>query len=183
VMTSFPGHKNYEGKTVSEIGAMYNETPSQALIRIIKESSENGDGAAIAGASMSDDDVINFLKWNYTNVCSDGANGGHPRGYGTFTRVLGKYVREKKIMPLETAVYKMTGLTAEHLGIHDRGLIVAGNFADLVLFDPATVNDNSTFTNSTALSTGIIMVWVNGKLVYENGKATHEHSGRFVSKE
>ena len=64
---------------------------------------------------MPEEDVANFLKWNYTNVCSDGADGGHPRGYGAFTRVLGSYVREKKIMPLETAIYKMTGLTAEHL--------------------------------------------------------------------
>ncbi|HLK28204.1 MAG TPA: serine hydrolase [Puia sp.] len=180
VMTYFPSNKKYEGKTVSEIAAMNNESPAQALIRIVKESSD--EGSNIAGASMTDEDIINFLKWNYTNICSDGANGGHPRGYGAFTRVLGRYVREKKIMPLETTVYKMTGLTAEHLGIHDRGIIVSGNYADLVLFDPFTINDNSTFTDPKALSSGIEMVWVNGKLVYDHGKATHEHPGKFVSK-
>jgi N-acyl-D-amino-acid deacylase len=188
VMTYFPANKNYVGKSISEIAKMNNETNGQALIDIIKDAyptTGNGtlNGASIVGASMSDGDVISFLQWNYTNICSDGSNGGHPRGYGTFPRVLGRYVREKKIMPLETAVYKMTGLTAEHLGIHDRGIVAPGNFADLVLFDPSTVIDNSMITNPKALSTGIEMVWVNGKLVYHHGKATHEHPGRFVAKE
>lgn len=180
VMTRYPANKSYEGKTVTEIGIMNNESPSQALMRIIKEGEEQG--GSIAGASMSDNDVINFLKWNYTNVCSDGADGGHPRGYGAFTRVLGRYVREKKIMSLETAIYKMTGLTAEHLGITDRGLVVPHYYADLVLFDPATVIDNSTFTDSKALSSGIEVVWVNGKIVYQHQQPTHEHPGMFVAR-
>ena len=104
VITHFPANKKYEGKTITEIGAMNNETAPQALMRVIREAGEQG--ASIAGASMLDEDVINFLKWNYTNVCSDGSNGGHPRGYGAFTRVLGRYVRDKKIMPLESAVIK-----------------------------------------------------------------------------
>lgn len=180
VMTYFPANKKYEGKTVSEIAVMNNETDPQALMRLIREAGDQG--AAIAGASMLDDDVINFLKWNYTNVCSDGADGGHPRGYGAFTRMLGRYVRDKKIMPLETAVYKMTGLTAEHLGIRDRGLAVPSYYADLVLFDPATVKDNSTMTSSKALSSGIEIVWVNGKIVYQNQKATNIYPGVFISR-
>jgi len=180
VMTYFPANKKYEGKTVSEIAAMNNETDPQALMRLIREA--GGKGAAIAGASMLDDDVINFLKWNYTNVCSDGADGGHPRGYGAFTRVLGSYVREKKIMPLETAVYKMTGLTAEHLGMSNRGLVMPFYYADLVLFDPAAVIDNSTMTNSKALSSGIEIVWVNGKIVYQNQKPTNIYPGVFISR-
>lgn len=180
VMTRFPANKSYEGKTVTEIAQMNNETAPAALMRLIREGEEKG--GSIAGASMSDNDVINFLKWNYTNVCSDGADGGHPRGYGAFTRVLGRYVREKKIMQLETAIYKMTGLTAEHLGIRSRGLIMPGYYADLVLFDPATVSDNSTFTDSKALSSGISIVWVNGKIVYRDKKPTHEHPGVFISR-
>ena len=180
VMTYFPANKKYEGKTVSEIAAMNNETDPQALMRLIREA--GGKGAAIAGASMLDDDVINFLKWNYTNVCSDGADGGHPRGYGAFTRMLGSYVREKKIMPLETAVYKMTGLTAEHLGMSNRGLVMPFYYADLVLFDPAAVIDNSTMTNSKALSSGIEIVWVNGKIVYQNQKPTNIYPGVFISR-
>lgn len=180
VMTHFPANKNYEGKTVTEIGVLNNESPAQALMRIIKEGEEQG--GSIAGASMSEDDVISFLKWNYTNICSDGSLGGHPRGYGAFTRVLGRYVREKKIIPLETAIYKMTGLTAEHLGITDRGLVMPGYYADLVLFDPATVKDNSTFTDPKALSSGIEAVWVNGKIVYQHQQATHERPGMFVAR-
>jgi N-acyl-D-aspartate/D-glutamate deacylase/CubicO group peptidase (beta-lactamase class C family) len=180
VVTQFPANKNYEGKTVSQIAEMNNETTPAALMRLIKEGEEKG--STIAGASMSDTDVVNFLKWNYTNICSDGADGGHPRGYGAFTRVLGRYVREKKIMPLETAIYKMTGLTAEHLGFHDRGSVMPGYYADLVLFDPASVLDNSTFANSKALSTGVLIVWVNGKIVYQDQAATHEHPGVFVAR-
>ncbi len=179
VMTRFPANSNYEGKTVHEIAKMNNETDALGLIRIIKEAGDKG--SSIAGASMSDEDVINFLQWNYTNVCSDGADGGHPRGYGAFTRVLGNYVREKKIMPLETAIYKMTGLSAEHIGIGNRGIIAPGYYADLVLFDPSTVKDNSTMTNSKALSTGISIVWVNGKIVYRDQKATNQYPGVFIS--
>jgi N-acyl-D-aspartate/D-glutamate deacylase len=149
-------------------------------MRLIREAGDKG--AAIAGASMLDDDVINFLKWNYTNICSDGADGGHPRGYGAFTRVLGRYVREKKIMPLETAVYKMTGLTAEHLGIRNRGLVMPFYYADLVLFNPAAIIDNSTMTNPKALSSGIEIVWVNGKIVYQNQKATSIYPGVFINR-
>ncbi|MEO6313329.1 MAG: serine hydrolase [Chitinophagaceae bacterium] len=178
VMTHFPANKSYEGKTVSEIAKMNNETDPQALMRIVRE--EKGRGAAIAGASMLEDDVINFLKWNYTNICSDGSDGGHPRGYGAFTRVLGRYVREKKIMPLETAIYRMAGLTAEHLGLGDRGLVMPFYYADLVLFDPATVTDNATMTNPKALSSGIEIVWVNGKIVYRNKQSTNVYPGVFV---
>ncbi|MEO5681856.1 MAG: serine hydrolase [Chitinophagaceae bacterium] len=180
VMTYFPANRKYEGKTVTEIAALNRETAAEALMRIIKEAGDKG--AAIAGASMLDDDVINFLKWNYTNVCSDGADGGHPRGYGSFTRVLGRYVREKKIMPLETAIYKMTGLSAEHLGIKNRGLVMPSYYADLVLFDPSTVADNATMDNSKALSSGISLVWVNGKIVYQNQKATYVYPGVFISR-
>lgn len=180
VITHFPANKNYEGKSVSEVAALNKETDAQALMRIVRE--EDGKGAAIAGASMLEDDVMNFLNWNYTNVCSDGMGGGHPRGYGAFTRVLARYVREKKLMPLETAVYKMTGLTAEHLGIKGRGIIAPYNFADLVLFNPATVKDNATMINPKELSGGIEIVWVNGKIVYRNQKPTGKYPGRFITR-
>ena len=180
VMTSFPANKNYEGKTITQIAFLNNETDAQALMRVVSETGDKG--AAIAGASMLDEDVINFLQWNYTNLCSDGANGGHPRGYGAFTRFLGRYVREKKIMPLETAIYKMTALAAEHLGIRDRGLLAPRYYADLVLFNPATVADNSTMTNSKALSSGIEIVWVNGKIVYQQQQSAGVFPGRFITR-
>ena len=123
------------------------------------------------------------MQWPHTNICSDGSSKGtHPRGYGAFTRVLGRYVREQKIMPLETAVYKMTGLAAEHLGISDRGLIKPGQYADLVLFNPATVTDNATTHNNKALSTGIEIVWVNGKMVYRLQQPTKEYPGVLIKR-
>lgn len=180
VITSFSSDKRFEGKSLTEIGALNNENASNALLRVIKMADENNTDATIIGVSMSEQDIVNFLKWPQTNVCSDGAGGGHPRGYGAFTRFLGRYVREQKIMPLETAVYKVTGLTAEHLGIKNRGILTRGNFADMVLFDPATVIDNSTISNATALSSGIEIVWVNGKIVYQSQQATKVYPGVFI---
>ena len=130
---------------------------------------------------MTEKDVINFLAWPNTNICSDGADGGHPRGYGAFTRVLARYVREKKVMSLASAIHKMTALTAEHVGITKRGIIAPGYFADLVLFDPETVQDNATIQNSKALSSGIIKVWVNGQCVYQYQKATQIFPGKFLT--
>lgn len=181
ILTRFTPNKNYKGKSITEIGKMNNETPADALLRIIRETDNDSSDANIIGVSMSEPDIVNFLKWSHTNLCSDGADGGHPRGYGAFTRFLGRYVREQKIMPLETAIYKITGLTAEHLGIQNRGILIQGNFADLVLFDPATVIDNSTIANPTALSSGIKIVWVNGKIVYQNQQATKLYPGVLIT--
>lgn len=180
VMISYPDHPEYEGKTVTEIGKMNQEGPEQALMRIIRETSDKG--AGIMGTSMSETDISNFLRWPYSSICSDGASDGHPRGHGAFTRVLGRYVREQKLMPLETAIHKMTGLAAEHVGIQNRGIIAPGYFADLVLFDPATVIDNATIRNPRALSTGIDKVWVNGQVVYEQQKAVANYPGKFVTR-
>jgi len=181
VILSFKDHPEYVGKSVKQIATMNNETEAKALLRIIRDSEKNG--AAIAGASMSEEDIANFLTWSHTNVCSDGTSGGHPRGFGSFPRVLGYYGREKNLFPLETAVYKMTGLTAEHLGINDRGILAPFNYADLVLFDPAVVKDNATMADPTAQSTGIEMVWVNGRIVFSAGKPTNSFPGRFIARD
>ena len=180
IITRFTPNKNFQGKSLTEIGKLNNESAADALLQIIRETDNDSADANIIGVSMSEPDIVNFLKWSHTNICSDGADGGHPRGYGAFTRFLGRYVREQKIMPLETAIYKMTGLTAEHVGIQNRGILIQGNFADMVLFDPATVIDNSTIINSTALSSGIKIVWVNGKIVYQNQQATKLYSGVLI---
>lgn len=182
VMTEYPANKAYEGKTVSEIAKLNKETPPQALMRIIRESAASEMGSGIVGTSMSEEDIATFLRWEHSNICSDGAIEGHPRGHGAFTRFLGRYIREQKLMSLEEAIHKMTGLTAENTGIKQRGLIQQGFFADLVLFDPSTVIDNATIGNATALSTGIIKVWVNGKVVYENQAPVRNYPGQFVSR-
>ena len=189
VLVRFAANTAYAGKTISEIAGMRNEKPAQTIMGLIAEAGAYEKAhpdvkglEGIMGKSMTDEDVINFLAWSNTNICSDGSNGGHPRGYGSFTRVLGYYVREKKIMSLETAIQKMTSLSAEHTGIKNRGLIAAGYFADLVLFNPATVKDNADIKNSKALSTGIEKVWVNGEIVFANGQSTKKYPGVFVSR-
>ena len=180
----------YSGKSVLEVAALRKERPAETLMYLIAAASEfdekhpdfPGNAEGIMGKSMDEPDVESFLAWPHTNICSDGSWGGHPRGYGAFTRVLGRYVRDRKIMPLETAIYKMTGLTAEHLGIGDRGIIAPGYFGDLVLFDPATVQDRATVEHPDALSSGIEKVWVNGQPVYEAQKPTGQFPGVLIKR-
>jgi N-acyl-D-aspartate/D-glutamate deacylase len=181
---------SYKGKSVTEIGIERNESPAQALMSLIKIAEDfknanpnySGGIEAIAGKAMSEEDVKVFMAWPESIICSDGNAGGHPRGYGAFTRVLGKYVREDKVLPLEKAIYKMTGQSADFFGFKDRGRIAVGHFADLVLLDPNTVIDQANIKNSKALSTGIDMVWVNGTLVYQAQKSTGKQPGVLIKR-
>ena len=189
VIVRFAPDTTYKGKTVAQIAKMRNETPAQTLLYLVaaaedyeKKNPDAGGIETIMGKSMSDADIIPFLSWPHTNICSDGANGGHPRGYGAFTRVLSYYVRDKKIMSLENAIYKMTALTAEQTGIKNRGIIAAGKYADMLLLDPVTVKDNASIQNPKALSDGILKVWVNGVLVYKDKESTKEFPGMFLSR-
>lgn len=182
VMAWFPANKTYEGKTITEIGKLNNEDAPAALLRIVREGEATGESGYIVATSMSEADIKNFLLWEHSSICSDGSIDGHPRGHGAFTRVLGRYVREQKLMPLEKAVYKMTGLPAQNLGIRERGLIQPGYYADLVLFNPEAVKDNATIENPTSLSDGVEMVWVNGKPVYQNQRAVNNYPGILVKR-
>jgi N-acyl-D-amino-acid deacylase len=107
-------------------------------------------------------------------------SGMHPRAYGNFARLLGKYVREEKLLTLQEAVRRLTGFPASVLSLSDRGLLRRGYFADIVLFDPARIKDHSTFQNVHQLSTGVENVWVNGMLALDRGKPTKIRSGRVV---
>ena len=188
VLIRFAPERSYEGKTISEIAGIRKEKEPVTLMNLIamaaafdKKYPDFNEGTeTIMGKAMDDKDVAEFISWPGSNICSDGSSSGHPRGHGSFPRVLGRYVREQQLMPLETAVYKMTGLSAEHLGIKDRGIIKAGNFADLVLFNPATVIDNADVKNGKALSTGIEKVWVNGKLIWQNQQPTGKYPGVLI---
>jgi len=140
-------------------------------------------GAGIIAKGMDEGDVAALMLWEHTNFCSDGGHGGgHPRGYGSFPRVLGRFVRELGVLELENALYKMTSLPAETMGFEKRGSIRAGYYADLVLFDPDRIEDRSTMLDSTAVSVGIEKVWVNGVLAFENGEPTMAYPGRVVSR-
>ena len=189
-LVQFAPNLSYKGKTIHQIALLRNETDAVTLMNLIAMASKfkaehadyKGSIEAIVAKSMSESDVTQFIQWKHTNICSDGNAGAHPRGYGSFTRILGRYVRERKVLSLEDAIHKMTGMTADHLGIKDRGYIKEGNFADLVLLDPSTVIDNAIIGNSNALSTGIKMVWVNGKIVYQNQQSTGIHSGVLIQR-
>jgi dihydroorotase/N-acyl-D-amino-acid deacylase len=136
--------------------------------------------------AMSDDDVERILKHPTTMVASDGAvvvfgqANPHPRSYGTFARVLGLYVRERKTLTLEEAVRKMSSFPAARLRITDRGLLRPGMKADIVIFDPATVRDNATFEKPHSYAEGFSHVMVNGEVVFENDAMTQARPGRVL---
>lgn len=175
------------GKTLAQVAKERGRNPVDVYLDLMKKVIEyekdhpNEERVeSIIGVSMREDDVTRLLTWEHSNICSDGLSTGHPRGHGTFPRVLGHYVREKKVMTLEQGVYKMTGLAAKHLGITDRGTLAAGNAADLVLFDPDTIIDRATLQSPTALSAGIEKVWVNGRLVFQDRRSTGVRPGVVV---
>jgi N-acyl-D-amino-acid deacylase len=173
------------GKTLDEFAAAWHVTAVEAYMRIIKATSaevgSNEPMENIIATSMSEDDVRWFISQPQIMFCSDGElHGAHPRGAGTFPRILGHYVREAKLLPLEMAIHKMTDLPALKLGLKDRGRIAAGDIADLVLFDPATVIDQSTVERPEAPPLGIPGVLVSGEWVVDDGKVTAKHPGRVL---
>lgn len=183
LISSYEANPSYVGKTIADIAKQSNEDPADTYMRLIATAREKNAGESVIGTSMSEEDIEALLSWPYTNICSDGMGAGlHPRGYGAFPRILSYYVREKSILTLEEAIRKMTSLAAENVGIPDRGLLSPGYFADLVLLDPATVKDKATTQNPHALAEGILRVWVNGKLVFENGKATTQRPGQIIKR-
>ncbi|HEY7511678.1 MAG TPA: D-aminoacylase [Vicinamibacteria bacterium] len=179
----------YTGKTVAEIARLRAEEPPDTLMALIRDAlaheKKTGDGAmGVIGTSMSEPDVERLLQWPHANFCTDGElSGRHPRGFGSYPRILGRYVRERKVLALEEAIRKATSLAAENVGIRDRGTIRAGAFADLVLFDPATVMDRATTGEPQAVSVGIARVWVNGASVYESGAVRGSRPGRVLRRE
>jgi N-acyl-D-amino-acid deacylase len=186
--TRYDPQPEYVGMTLSDVAARRGTDAATVFMELIAAAealrAETGDQAdLIIGTSMHPDDVTALILWPYANICTDGAlNDLHPRGAGAFTRVLGRYVREQRLLSLEEAVRKMTSLAADHMGLADRGRIQPGLAADLVLFDPNTVIDNATPQDPAALSTGIEKVWVNGVVVYDDGRETGARPGRFLAR-
>ncbi|HEY6384220.1 MAG TPA: D-aminoacylase [Candidatus Acidoferrum sp.] len=180
-IVDFPPNNAYENHTIEELAAQSSISPVEMFIRIIREGDAANTEAEVIGQSMVERDIQAFYQQPWVMVASDGGIGSrHPRGAGTFPRVLGLYVREKKWLTLPEAVRKMTALPAQRLGWKDRGVLREGAFADLVLFNPATVIDRSTFQNPFELPTGIEKVFVNGALVWDAGKATGARPGRVL---
>jgi N-acyl-D-amino-acid deacylase len=136
--------------------------------------------------TMDEADVQRVLAFEHTMVGSDGLphdSAPHPRLWGTFPRVLGHYSRGLGLFPLETAVYKMTGLTAKTFGLKDRGVLKEGAFADICLFDAATVDETATFAHPIQPAKGIEVVIVNGEITWRDGKSTGARPGRVLRRQ
>ena len=142
----------------------------------------NAPNATVVMHSMDEEDVRRVMRHPSTMIGSDGLptpeGRPHPRLYGSFARVLGHYARDLALFPLEEAVHKMTGFPSRKFGLHERGLVRPGWFADLVAFDPGSVIDVGTFEEPNEYPEGIVHVLVNGQSVVENGVHTHRRPGR-----
>ncbi len=182
-----PENRQYVGQRLDVIAAARNQHWVDAAIDLLLSEEQRIDTIYF---KMSEENVRLQLRQPWIKISTDA--GGydpawgqpqgpiHPRTYGTYPRVLGKYVREEGILPLEDAIRKMTSAVADRLDIRERGLLREGYYADVVLFDPATVGDRATFADSHQLSVGIQHVWINGVRVLDNGTHTGATPGRIV---
>ena len=177
--------KKYEGMNLAEVGRLLGKDPRDAVMDLVI--ADRGRTACVTSI-MSEEDVRAALKHPLVSICTDSeaaaedgplsGSKSHPRAWGSFPRILGKYVREEKLLRLEEAVRKMTSLPASRVGIRDRGILRPGMMADVVAFDPATVRDVATFENPGHYSVGMKFVFVNGRAVVAGGKITAERPGR-----
>jgi N-acyl-D-aspartate/D-glutamate deacylase len=164
---------------VSELAAELGITPFELFRRLVVA---EGSQAMVTLGAIQEDDVRVILRQPWTMVASDGEelNPSHPRARGTFARLLGRYVREWKVLELEDAIHKVTGLPAAYLNLADRGRIEAGAVADIVVFDPATVIDRATWAQPGLTADGVKHVLIQGQWAVEDGRLTPERLGRFI---
>jgi N-acyl-D-amino-acid deacylase len=178
----------YQGHTLAEVAKMMGTDPIEATFNLIAS-----DRSRISTAffSMSEDNLRMALRRPWVAISSDGVSMApegaflhsptHPRAYGSFARVLGHYVREEGVLTLEDAIRRMSGLPASTLGLRDRGRLGEGSFADVVVFDPATISDRATFADPHRLSAGVSHVLVNGQLTLREGQWTGARAGRALA--
>ena len=173
-IVSCSAHPDYEFKNMEEISKREGITPVELYMKIVRDG-----GAGVVCHSMKDSDISTFYRQPWVMVSSDGGIGSrHPRGAGSYPRVLGRYVRELRWLTLPEAIRKMTSLPAQRFKLKDRGLIRAGFKADLVVFDPNRIIDRATFQEPQLTSEGVQRVFVNGVEVWSDGKVTGERPGQ-----
>lgn len=200
LIVSYPPNSAYVGKTLAEIAGELREEPGEVLFNLFKEyieklvAGEIRGGFSVVNFNMSQENVEAIMKKPWVMVSTDGSiqiprpgriSSVHPRNYGTYPRVLGRYVREKKLLTLEEAIRKMTSLETQRLGIFDRGLIMEGFWADITIFDPEKVIDRAEYLpqeESERYPEGIHYVIVNGVLTVEEGKHTGALAGKVLRK-
>jgi dihydroorotase/N-acyl-D-amino-acid deacylase len=180
-----PENQPFAGKRLAEIARARNQDWRDTAMDLVRTERRRVETIYFL---MSEDNLALQLKQPWIKIGTDSAGMNpesardlaHPRSYGTFPRILGEFVREKKIMPLEEAIRKMTSATARRLSIPNRGLLQEGLFADIVIFDPATIGDNATYEKPHQLPSGIRYVIVNGTIVMKDGEHTGAKAGRAV---
>lgn len=177
----------YKGKRLDEVAGLHGKSADETVLDLIV-----ADKSSIPSLYflMSEPNMRRMLKQPYVSIGSDGGSlamteeflelGTHPRAYGTFARVLGRYARDEKLFPLEEAIRKMTSLPADNLGLKKRGVLQPGFFADLVIFDPAKINDKATYEDPHQYAEGVRHVFVNGVQVIQDGEHTGAKPGRCV---
>lgn len=179
--------KYLTGKTLSEVSRIRNLSPEETAISLVID---DGSRVGTVYFLMSEENIKKQIKFPWMSFGSDAGSlapegdflksSSHPRAYGNFSRLLGKYVRDEKVISLQEAIYKLTSLPATNLKIKKRGLLKPGYFADVVIFDPKKIQDHATFENPHQLSTGVEHVFVNGTQVLNNGNHTGKFPGRVV---
>jgi N-acyl-D-amino-acid deacylase len=179
--------KPLTGKTLAEVARERGTSPEDTIIDLIIA---DGSRVQVVYSSMSEDNVARQMKLPWVSFGSDASaqapegvfllSSTHPRAYGNFVRVLGKYARDEHLVTLAEAVRRLSALPAHNLGLHDRGMLKAGFYGDIVVFDPATVADHATFVKPQQFATGVSDVLVNGQPVLKDGEPTGAHAGQVV---
>ena len=179
--------KYLTGKTLEEIAQIRKKSPEETVMDLVIQ---DGSRVDVIYFSMSEDNVKRQIALPWMSFCSDAESGGttgvflksgtHPRAYGNFARLLGKYVRDEKVISLEEAIRKLTSLPASNLRISKRSLLKTGYYADVVIFDPEKIIDHATFEKPRQYATGVEHVFVNGVQVLDNGEHTGAKPGRVV---
>jgi N-acyl-D-amino-acid deacylase len=177
--------KPLQGKTLAEVAAMRGKDPAETVLDLL---SEDTIGIGAVYFLMSEDNVRKQLKLPWVSFCSDAASmapegvflkaSTHPRAYGNFARLLGRYVRDEKLISLSEAIRRLSNLPAQNLGLEGRGLLKPGKFADVVVFDPQTIADQATYEQPHQYAVGMKYVLVNGRVVIDNGEHTGALPGR-----
>lgn len=184
-IANFALRPELEGKSLAQIAAEWKVDAAEVFMRIVRMGEEaagrDDADATVLGESMVEEDIRWFIAHPRIMFCTDGQlRGRHPRGAGAMPRILGRYVREQKVITLEEAIRKLTSLPASRLGLRDRGKVAPGFVADLVIFDPQTIIDRSTVEEPLAPPVGIEAVLVGGKFAVDKGQLTGERNGQVL---
>jgi N-acyl-D-amino-acid deacylase len=180
-------NKLYRGKRLDEIARLHGKNADETVVDLVVRDKSRIETFYFL---MSEDNIKKFMKLPYVSFGSDAGSqtvrpdsadvGAHPRTYGTFARVLGKYVHDEKVIPLEEAIRKLTYLPATNLKLKQRGQLKPGYYADVAIFDPNKIHDRATFENPHRYAVGMVHVFVNGRQVLDNGEHTGAKPGRVI---